>query len=75
MHFLEWKSLYFVKISRKFVPKGPIDNNPALVQMMTWRRIGDKPLSEPMLTWFTDIYAALGEVELNTWAYAYKTDN
>ena len=23
---------------------------------MAWRRIGDKPLSEPMLTWFTDTY-------------------
>ena len=24
--------------------------------MMAWRRIGDKPLSEPMLTRFTDAY-------------------
>ena len=23
---------------------------------MAWHRIGDKPLSEPMLTWFTDTY-------------------
>ena len=30
----------------KFVPKGPIDNNAALVQIMDWRRIGDKPLAE-----------------------------
>ena len=28
---------------------GPINNIPALVQMMTSRRPGDKPLSEPML--------------------------
>ena len=41
----EWISL---KISLKFVPKGPINNNPALVQIMAWRRSGDKPLSEPM---------------------------
>ena len=33
----------------KFVPKGPIDNNTALVQIMAWRRTGDKPLSEPMM--------------------------
>ena len=33
----------------KFVPKGPINNNPALVQIMAWRRLGDKPLSEPMM--------------------------
>ena len=39
-----------------FVPNGPIYNNPALVQIMAWRRIGDKPLSEPMLSRFTDAY-------------------
>ena len=27
----------------------PINNNPALVQIMAWRRSGDKPLSKPML--------------------------
>ena len=31
MHFYEWKILYFIKISLKFVPKDPINNNPALV--------------------------------------------
>ena len=38
-----------IKISLKFVPKGPINNIPALVQIMAWRRSGDKPLSEPMM--------------------------
>ena len=38
-----------IKISLKFVPKGPINNNPALVQIMAWRRPGDKPLSELMM--------------------------
>ena len=38
-----------IKISLKFVPKGPINNNPAWVQIMAWRRSGDKPLSEPMM--------------------------
>ena len=38
-----------IKISLKFVSKGPINNNPALVQMMAWRRQGDKPLSDPMM--------------------------
>ena len=38
-----------IKISLKFVPKGPINNNPALVQIIAWRRPGDKPLSEPMM--------------------------
>ena len=39
----------WIKISLKFVPRVPIDNIPALVQMMAWRRPGDKPLSEPMM--------------------------
>ena len=38
-----------INISLKFVPRGPIDNIPALVQMMAWRRPGNKPLSEPMM--------------------------
>ena len=38
----------------KFVPRDPIDNNQHL--LMDWCRIGDKPLSEPMLTQFTDGY-------------------
>ena len=45
-----------IRISLKFVPMTLIDNKPALVQVMAWRRIGDKPLSEPMLTRFTDAY-------------------
>ena len=38
-----------ITFSLKFVPKGPINNIPALVQIMAWRRLGDKPLSEPMM--------------------------
>ena len=38
-----------IKISLKFVPKGPIDTIPALVQIMACRLIGAKPLSEPMI--------------------------
>ena len=38
-----------IKISLKFVPNGPINNIPATVQIMAWRRPGDKPLSEPMV--------------------------
>ena len=41
-----WISL---RISLKFVPKCPINKSPALVQIMAWRRPGDKPLSEPMM--------------------------
>ena len=45
-----------IKISLKFVPRGPIDNNQAFVKIMAWRRISDKPSFEPMLTGFTDSY-------------------
>ena len=38
-----------VTISLKFVPKGSINKIPALVQIMAWRRPGDKPLSEAMM--------------------------
>ena len=48
--FLWMKMLeFFIGISLKFVPMGPINNNPSLVQIMAWRRPGDKPLSEPMM--------------------------
>ena len=42
----EWISS---RISLKFVPDVRINNIPALVQIMAWRRLGDKPLSEPVL--------------------------
>ena len=47
--FLDENVRISIKISLKFVPKGPINNNPALVQIMAWRRSGDKPLSEPIM--------------------------
>ena len=47
--FLNEKGWISIKISLKFVPKGPISNILALVQIMAWCRPGDKPLSEPMM--------------------------
>ena len=38
-----------IKISLKFVANGLINNIPALVLIMAWRRPGDKPLSDPMM--------------------------
>ena len=40
---------FLIKVLLKFVPKYPIDNIPALVQVMAWRRSGEKPLSESMM--------------------------
>ena len=51
------KKLNFINNSLKFNPKGPIDNIPALVHIMAWRRPGDKPLSESIMVWWsTDAY-------------------
>ena len=47
--FLDENARVSIRISVKFVLKGPIDNIPALVQIMAWRQSGDKPLSEPMM--------------------------
>ena len=63
-----------IKISLKFVAKSPIDNWPALVQVMAWRRTGDTPLPEPMKNQFTDIYAAQGGDELK-WGTGIATSN
>ena len=49
--FLNENIWILIKISLKFVPKGPINNIPALVHIMAWRRPGDKPLFEPMMVW------------------------
>ena len=47
MHFLEWKCvIFFIKISLKFVPKGPVNNIPALVQMA--------PIKQQAIIWAND---------------------
>ena len=45
-----------IRILLKFVLKVPNDIKIALVQVMAWRRTGDKPLPESMLAEFTDAY-------------------
>ena len=45
-----WMNMYeFLFKFHWFVSKQPINNIPALVQIMAWRRSGDKPLSEPIM--------------------------
>ena len=44
--FLKENVWISIDISLKFVPKGTINNNPALVQIMAWHWSGYKPLSE-----------------------------
>ena len=47
--FLNENVWILIEIPLNFVPKCPINNIPALVQKMAWRRPSDKPLSEPMM--------------------------
>ena len=47
--FLNQNVWVSVKILLTFVPNGPINYIPALVQIMAWRRPGYKPLTGPML--------------------------
>ena len=53
VRYSHYTSLISINISLKFVPRGPINNIPALLQVMAWRRPGDKPLSEPMMVRLT----------------------
>ena len=54
--FMNEKFCILIHISLKFVLKGLIHNKAALVQVMAWRRTGDKPLPETKLIQFTDAY-------------------
>ena len=63
--FLNENVSIFIKILLKFVPNGSIHNKSALVQVMAWRRTGDKPSPEVMITQFTDAYMRHYGGELN----------
>ena len=54
--FMNEKFCIAIQILLKFVPERPNDNKSALVQVTAWRRTGDKPLPEAMLTQFYDAY-------------------
>ena len=54
--FLNGNVRISIKFWLKFVPKSPIDNKSALVQVMACRLFGVKPLPEPMLIQFTNAY-------------------
>ena len=53
--FLNRNDRILIQISPKYGPKSPAENKAALVQVMVRRRIGDKPLPEPMMTQFSII--------------------
>ena len=45
--FLDESIWISIHISLKFVPNGWINNTPALIQIIDWWRLGDKPLNPP----------------------------
>ena len=47
--FLNENVLILIQILLNFIPMGPSNNIPALVQKMAWRRPVSKPLSKPMI--------------------------
>ena len=47
--FLNENGRISIEISLEFVPKGSINEIPALMQIMVWHRSGDKLLSEPIM--------------------------
>ena len=48
--------VHLVKISQKFVDEGPEDNKSVLVQLMAWQQWCIKPLSEWIMTWFSEAF-------------------
>ena len=58
--FLDKNDKTPIQIQLKFGLMGPIDNKPDLVKIMAWRRTGNKPLAEPMLTQFSDAWMHKG---------------
>ena len=55
-----------MKVFTEVCSNVPIKNIPALVQIMDWRRPGDKALSESMMVSYLRIYASLGLNEFRT---------
>ena len=53
MHFFSKEIVIFWFMLRW---SGPINDKSPLIHVIAWRRTGDKPLTEPMMTLFTDAY-------------------
>ena len=61
-----------IKVSLKFVPKAPINNILALVQIMAWRRPGDKTLSQPMVISLPTHICVTRPQRVNWFGYRYR---
>ena len=63
--FLNERVLNSIQVSLQYVPKGPNNNIPALVQIMAWRRPGDSHYLNQWWLIYWCIYASFGLNELN----------
>ena len=54
--FLNKNEIIPIQISLKYVSRSQISNKPGLVQVMAWRRTGDKPLPILMMTQSIEAY-------------------
>ena len=61
-----YMKIYEFRLIFLFIPRGPFNNIPALIQIMAWRRPGGKPLSEQWWIVYWRIYAPLRRNEFNT---------
>ena len=59
-----------IEISLKFVPKGPINNIPALVLIMAWRSPGDKPF---LHQWWLIHWRIFASLSLNELCYTHAS--
>ena len=60
--FLNEKDRILIQVSLKFVSRSPIDNKPALVQVMAWCLFNAKSLSEPVMSQFNAYMQHQGEM-------------
>ena len=70
-HFLTWKYLCFNQNFTDIGPDSPIFYKSALAQLMACHLSGAKPLTEAMITWFTDTYNMHRQATINLHAIKY----
>ena len=66
---LYWKWIFILhfKFHFKLVPVGPIGNNSAVIQVMTWCGTSPKPLPKPLMTQCTNAYMSPRLQWVNPW--------
>ena len=55
--------MLLIKISLRFNPESPPDNESSLVQGLAWHQPGTKPLHEPMMIQFIDLCVTLNMIK------------